>query len=435
MAEPMNILVLMGDHHRFDAMSCLGNPLARTPNLDRLAARSVRFENCFTQSPVCAPARHSLATGRYAHAQGVINNSYQPHPGMSTIAHALQPLDYRRLQFGHMHWTDPEMDTGYEPWDRVGEWRDSLPKKLEARRQWEGENITRRGTGGPSPRSREQYAGHHVSRRVVEAIEASVEQEEHFLCWVGFSEPHPPFYPPSDIYRSFDLAAIELPRQAPAGAAPPHDSIISKRREWEHLTEVELRQIIAGYYGMVQLLDGYVGTVLDALDRLGIREQTIVVWTSDHGDQMWEHELFLKFNMHEASVRVPFMIDVPGGAPGVRSELVEHIDLFPTLCDLVGAACPDSVQGRSLRGLLDGQETPEDWREAVFSQIGSTRMVRTADWKLNDYDGEPGELYDLRDDPEEFHNRIDDPDCADTAAALHDRMLAWAEANRPLTER
>ena len=104
MLKPKNILILMCDHHRFDALSCLGNPLAHTPNLDRLAAGSVRFTNCFNQALVCAPTRHSLATGRYCHAHGVITNRHKPYPGMRTIAHALQPLGYRRFNQGHIHW-------------------------------------------------------------------------------------------------------------------------------------------------------------------------------------------------------------------------------------------------------------------------------------------------------------------------------------------
>ena len=112
--------------------------------------------------------------------------------------------------------------------------------------------------------------------------------------------------------------------------------------------------MIAGYYGMIELVYGYCGMVLDALDRLGIREETIVIWTADHGDQMWEHELFLKFNMREASVHVPLLIADPRVGPGVRGELVEHIDLFSTICELIGAECPDSVQGRSL-----SQHAPE----------------------------------------------------------------------------
>ncbi|MGD2175305.1 MAG: sulfatase-like hydrolase/transferase, partial [Candidatus Brocadiaceae bacterium] len=331
----MNVLVLMCDHHRFDALSCLGNPLARTPNLDRLAARSVRFDNAFTQSPVCAPARHSLATGRYAHAQGVITNSHKPHAGMVTIAHALQPLGYRRLQQGHMHWTDPEADTGYEPWLTHAAWHDAMPREVVARYEWEGQSVTRRTTAGPSPRTREQYSGHFVAANAIGQIEEAVERGEKFLCWSAFSEPHPPFYPPRDIYERYDQSQIELPAQAPPDAPPPHETVLKKREEWAHLTEVELRQMLAGYYGMVELVDGYIGMVLEAVERLGIGDETIIVWTTDHGDQMWEHELFLKFQMHEASVHVPLLMYDPRRGPGVRSELVEHIDLFPTIYELI----------------------------------------------------------------------------------------------------
>jgi len=431
MTDHPNILVLMCDHHRFDALSCLGNPLARTPNLDALAERSVRFANCYTQSPVCSPARHSLATSRYAHAQGVTTNAGMPLPGMVTIAHALQPLGYRRFNLGHMHWKDLGMDTGYEPWITHQAWRNAMPKPVMDRYEWEAQGRTRRTTAGPSPRTREQYSGYYVAKNAIAQIEQAAGRDEPFLCWAAFSEPHPPFYPPKDIYESFDQSAIELPKQAPPDATPPHPYILHKRREWAHLTEVELRQMLAGYYGMVQLVDGYIGMVLDALQRLGVAEDTIVVWTVDHGDQMGEHEMFLKFCMYEASVHMPLLISVPRRAPGVREEFVEHVDLVPTLCDLVGAETPASMQGTSLTALLDGGRAPDGWRDAVFSQIGDVRMVRTAEWKLNTYGGEPGELYDLKSDPDEFNNRVADPACADTVRTLAGRLGQWEQANAP----
>jgi arylsulfatase A-like enzyme len=137
--------------------------------------------------------------------------------------------------------------------------------------------------------------------------------------------------------------------------------------------------------------------------------------------------------MREASVRVPLLIDAPGVEPGVRSELAEHVDLFPTLCDLVGAPIPDTVQGRSLVPLLGTAPAPESWRDAVFSQIGNLQMIRTATdagasaAMLNVYDGEPGEFFDLCSDPREFYNRIADPACADTIADLQARLRDWEE--------
>ena len=428
MADRPNILVLMCDHHRFDALSSLGNPLAHTPNLDKLASRSVRFEHCYTQSPVCSPARHTLATGRYVHAHGVLTNQDMPYDGMVTIAHALKPLGYRRFCLGSMHWKDLEMDTGYEQWVTRQVWRDAMPKHVLDRYEWEGQNITRRTTGGPSPRTREQYSGYYVAQNAISLMESAVNAGEPFLCWTAFSEPHPPFYPPKDLYEMFDQSQIQLPPQAPLEAAPPREYILEKRQEWAHLTEVEVRQILAGYYGMVALVDGYCGMILEALERLGIRDDTIVVWTVDHGDQMWEHEMFLKFCMYEASVHVPLLIDVPGHPPRVRDELMEHVDLFPTLCALVGAVCPDTVQGRSLVPLLGDDPAPKDWRDAVFSQIGHVQMIRTEEWKLNVYNGHPGELYDLKRDPYEFNNGIVDIQYSNVVQSLMGRLKEWEQA-------
>jgi choline-sulfatase len=328
------------------------------------------------------------------------------------------------------------MDNGFEPWIDQEMWRATMPADALERYDWEHQSVTRRTTGGPSTRTREQYWGYHVAASAIRQMKEAVERDEPFLCWTAFTEPHPPFYPPRELYSLIDQASIRLPDQAPPEAPPPHPEILRKRLEWAHLTEVEIRQIIAGYYGMIALVDGYVGMVLDALDRLGIRDETIVVWTVDHGDQMWEHELFLKFVMREASVHIPLLIDAPGIEPGVRSELAEHVDLFPTLCDLVGAPIPDTVQGRSLAPLLGTAPAPAGWRDAVFSQIGSVQMIHTTTSAqasaamLNVYDGEPGEFYDLAADPHEFYNRIADPTCADSISDLHARLRAWEQANQ-----
>jgi len=424
-----NVLVLMCDQFRADALSCLGHPLARTPNLDRLAARAVRFTNAFTQSPVCAPTRHSLNTGLYPHAHGVVSNSARPRGELFTLAHALSPLGYRCFQLGHMHWTDPDRPTGYEPNASTPDlWRQSQPQEVLARRQWECQDITRRTTAGPNPFGAERFWGHHVAANAVRLIESAAGQNRPFLCWASFTEPHPPFYPPRDFYERIDPSRIVLPAQPPADAPPPHERILQMRRQWQHLTAVELKQILAGYYGLVALADSFCGTVLDALDRLGVRDRTLVVFTSDHGDQMGEHGLFLKFVMREASVRVPLLIDAPGRGAGVRDELVEHVDVFPAICELLGAEIPSHVQGRSLAGLVDGTAAPADWRDAVFSREADKRMVRTRRWKLNTYGGEAGELFDLEADPDEFVNRLGDPQCAEVVRTLMDRLRRWETA-------
>lgn len=430
-----NILVLMGDHFRHDAMGWTGNPVAHTPNLDKLAAKSVRFANCFCQSPVCSPARHSLNTGQYAHRHGVVANGLEPHPGMFTLAHALKPHGYRCFHRGHMHWQGPH-DNGYEPatgesWIGKREWSDSIPEHVHRRCAEESAGGIRRTTGGPGPRSEHGHGGHYVMEKTIESIREAAGNGEPFLAWASFSEPHPPWYPPREYYALIDQNAVNLPQPSPEGAASPHPIMVKRKQEWAHLTEVEVRQIIAAYHGMVAMLDNYVGKILDVLDELGVADNTIVVWTSDHGDQLYEHEILLKFVMRESSVRVPLMISVPGTTSRIRDELVEHVDLFPTICELTGVDIPQSVQGRSILPLLGNDLAPGDWREAVFSQIdhcdvqSNIQMIRTTTWKLNVYDGEPGELYDLVNDPNEFHNLINDPSCASQTTSLHQRLKQW----------
>lgn len=387
----MNFLVITLDHQRFDAFGCRGNHLAHTPNLDALLAESMDFTNCYTQAPVCSPARHSMATGRYCHAHGVILNEAMPFSGLHTIAHALKPLGYRRFNQGHVHWRDFDMDNGYEGfWSARGDdFVESLSPAAQRRHEWEYQDITRRQSGGPSPRNREEYWGHDVAQTAIRQMREAVDEGKPFLCWTGFTEPHPPFYPPRDLYERTDQATLELPTNQDQST---HPYVAKKQQEWQHLTEVEKRQVLAGYYGMVALADEYVGKVLRAIRELGVEDETTVILTSDHGDQMWEHDLITKFVMFESSVHVPFAIRVPGQSGGTNSAFVEHVDMFPTICDLAGTPIPVSVQGRSLQPLLSG-ETPDDWRDAVFSQMGGMKMIRTEKWKLNVYDDKAGELY------------------------------------------
>jgi arylsulfatase A-like enzyme len=269
--------------------------------------------------------------------------------------------------------------------------------------------------------------------KTIAHMREAVGKGEPVLAWASFSEPHPPFYPPKEFYRMVDQAKIALPLAPPEGATSVHPEMMRRKGEWAHLTDTEIRQMIAGYYGLVALLDRYAGKVLDELNAMGVADNTIVIWTSDHGDQLWEHELFLKFVTRESSVHVPLMFRIPGRPARERSELVEHVDVFPTLCELLGAPTPETVQGRSLVPLLGDGPAPGDWRDAVFSHIdhcdiqANVEMIRTGEWKLNVYDGEPGELYDMANDPGEFHNLIGRKEYGQRLGELHERIKQWRE--------
>lgn len=419
----MNVLVIICDQLRYDALACHGNPYVQTPNIDRLAARSVNFTNVFTSAPVCSPARHSLISGLYPFAHGVVDNGIKPVRSLETAADRLNAAGYRSVHISSVP-GKANPNYGFEA---------AAPKDLDSilseenRRivEWEKTKPIRRRTAGPSTRTKEEHKGFQSAERAVQLIEEAAAAGETFHLWVGIHEPHPPFYPPKPFFEKFDQSQFKLPEKPSESAPAPHPSILDKQREWIDLTDAQKRQMFAGYYGLVEMADQFVGMVLDTVARLNLTDDTLIVLTADHGEQMGDHGLYLKFVLREQSVHVPFMIAHPKLAPGVRHELVAHVDLYPTLCDMTGTEIPENIHGRSIRPLLENGDTPDHWREEVISQINGHIMIRTGEWKLNVYDGEPGELFHLPNDPQEFCNLIRDSEYAEVV----DRLLKKLEAN------
>lgn len=408
-----NILVLTTDQHRYDALSCRGHPHVRTPNLDALVGQSVDFQSTFTQAPVCAPARYSLATGQYVNTHGVRFNSVNPSGPIYTIAHQLGANGYRCLQHGHMHWSSDTTDTGYAPLVSREMWLQSLEPEWRERVTREHDiAFIRTSMGGPSPVPEEAFFAHFLAGETIRSIDAAAAGDQPFFCWTSLFEPHPPFFPPADVYARFDQDQFSLPEQAPAGNPPIEERKKKRRRNWAHLSPVEIRQMMAGYFGLVEVVDRAVGRILDHLKATGLLENTWIIWTSDHGEQLYNHELFMKFCMYEESVHVPLSVRGPGQSPGVCTDLVEHVDLFPTLCGIAGTDIPEGIEGCSLKPFLNGESAPKGWRPIVFSQMNSLFMARTDKWKLMMRDGTAVELYNLQADPREFHNRVADPQCS-----------------------
>jgi arylsulfatase A-like enzyme len=424
----MNILVLICDELRYDALQCNGNHYVLTPNLDRLAARSVQFTNAFTSAPVCSPARHSLISGIYPFAHGVLKNGIKPVKPLVTIADKLNAKGYRSVQIGAITPMQEHSDYGFEN-KTLKDWASILSERKRKILEWEHLALTIRRTAGPSPRTAEEHKGYLVAERAVGLLEEAVAKGEKFHYWIGFPEPHPPFYPPKSYYAKFDQSQLALPHEVPRSAPDPHPSIADKQQEWSHLTDVEKRQMCAGYYGLVEMMDEFVGRVLDTVDRLNIADDTLIVFTSDHGEQLGDHNLYTKYVLREPSVHVPLMISHSMFAPAIRSELVAHVDLFPTLCDLAGADIPEDLHGVSLKTLLENGIVSEDLHKEVFSQIESHMMIRTEEWKLNVYDEKPGELYHLHNDPLEFYNLIHNPEYSKVV----ERLMKVLETRLELT--
>jgi arylsulfatase A-like enzyme len=418
----MNILVLICDQLRFDALECNGNSYVSTPNFNRLAARSVQFASAYTSAPICSPARHSLISGLYPFAHGVLNNEMKPSGPLTTVADQLNALGYRSIHVSAV----PEKGNSKYGFESVKpkNLMELLSEEDKKRVEWEHTGPIRRRSAGPSTRPTELHKGYLVAEKAVELIEEAAAKNENFHMWIGFSEPHPPFYPSRPFFEKFDQSQFKLPGEMPETAPAPHSYVTKQQQEWSHMTDDQKRQMFAGYYGLVEMADQFVGKVLDTVERLNLLEDTLIVFTADHGEQLGDHGLYLKFVMREQSVHVPLMFSHPSFTPAIRSELVAHVDLFSTLCDMAGAEIPGHLHGRSLRPLLEGEPTPSDWRKEVISQMETRLMLRTAEWKLNVYDGGPGELYQLTEDPQEFNNLIHNPEYSDIIHRLMKELEA-----------
>jgi arylsulfatase A-like enzyme len=420
----------MCDQLRYDAVGAHGNPYVDTPNLDRLAARSVRFTHAYCNSPLCGPTRHSLATGRYPYRHGVINNVLRPKEGMYTIAHHLGEHGYRRACFGHMHWQRIETgdgrpnvfpDHGYETYEAINHDVSMLGKRAQSRYLWERMGLTNRCTAGASivPEA------HCYSRQIADASIAQLREwaamGEPFLSWTSFNDPHPPFFPPAAYWAKYSAMDLPAPRMRPDGAAPSQAEV-NPDPVWSQMTPLDHRAMKAGYYGLIELADYHLGRVLDALDELDLWDDTMILFGVDHGEMMGDFGRYSKGVMWEQAVHLPFYVYHPDLAPGDRAAFAEHVDVLPTVCDYLGLPIPDGVQGRSLRPVLENTETPDDWREYALAQLNDDVMIRTTEWKLVYEDGTPTYLFDWVNDPEEYYNVIDErPDVVAELTGLFQR--------------
>lgn len=461
-----NVLFVMTDQQRFDCLGANGNANIRTPNLDRFAAQSVNFQNAFVQAPVCVPSRVSYFTGRYPHSHKNRVN-YTPCDGREVfLQKTLRDAGYRTGSVGKLHYypttADHARSTG---WDTVY-LDDGVPRNdacsdyVKWRQAHDPNAAVGYNTLAPARnpfRSALKYEYTHAAwtglhtRKVLGEFAAD---SKPFFLFSSFFDPHSPYLAPQPFDAMYDDVELPLPREVSLDdirkLPPPLQKQILRFKPEYGMPRARLEWIYRSYYAMVSMVDREVGGILDALDRSGKAGNTIVVFASDHGDQLLEHGLVGKNVFFESSIHIPFLVRWPGRiAPARRRELIETVDLVPTLLELCGLTVPDRVQGRSLAPLLAG--APYSAREMVFAENAipevitansmeyaygpgkgvagirhpDAKMVRTARWKLTHYPGHGGELYDLENDPGETRNLYSDPDDSNTIRDLQGALLDW----------
>jgi len=433
--RPPNILIIMPDQLRADTLGCSGNPVVRTPNIDRLAGEGVRFTRAYTVSPICMSARASFVSGLYPHNHHMWTNSGSLPAEDETFFHHLQRCGYYTAHIGKSHFYPHRGEhlrehEGYMHargldyvHETTGPWAtartdsymtDHWRKKglLEAFR----EDYERRRRVGPkavwpSPLPAEEFLDSYIGRKAVEFLE-SYDGGRPFCLFVGFGGPHPPWDAPGEYADMY--SPDEVPPPMPiekAGDWVPDYALGRMREGIVDASEGDFRRMKANYYGKVSLIDHWVGEILRTLERRGWSEETLVVFWSDHGEMLGNHGRLGKVVFYESSSRVPLIIRYPGRVPaGVTSHaLVEIVDVFPTLLEAAGAEPSERCLGRSLWKVLERPDSGH--RKAVFGEIfasGSYNfMVRTDRYKYAMDDAGRGYmLYDLWADPEERENLV-----------------------------
>lgn len=477
-ARPLNILWITCDELRADAVSTYGNPFTSMPAAERLAREGVQFDRAFCQMPKCVPSRCSMLTGRYPHVDGfrtlMGRASAPPHPEVKdnsmvclqadtpNLVPDLRARGYRTALIGKNHIVEWNL---HKIWfDATASWNWVKPQPGEV-----PEAMRRAEYGGVLPADFPLHR--HPDAVSADELIAFLEtpSERPFFALLDTQMPHPFYQDYPTPAAGIPLAAIPTPPCGPLAEAGSVERAIRISKKTDGLSAEERRRVRRAYYTMAEFADRQVARVLDALDRLGLADNTLVVLTSDHGDFAGDHGCYEKWDtaLFDCITRVPLLMRLPGVLPAGRrtDALVELVDLLPTTCELAGLPVPTYAQGRSLVALATG--ATESHRDAVFSQGGVERplldraapniglngsgykqqvlldfpesmlrakMVRTATHKLIHRISGEHELYDLALDPDELVNRYHDPAYVEVRFALRERLLNFlieSETNLP----
>jgi arylsulfatase A-like enzyme len=444
-ADRPNFVFMIADDQRYDALSCVqkeqGNagrfPWFRTPNMDRIAAEGVRFTNAFVVNALCSPSRACFLTGKYSHANGIWNNTTPFAETSVTHASLLRAAGYSTGYVGKWHMGTQAARPGFD-WSAspTGQSKYFDPTFLI--------------NGKPTPQKgwQDDLAGDFA----VQFLERERDKAKPFVLCVGFKAPHGPFEPPARLKNAFEG---EKARKTPNFQVRP--GFNPDKFKQPNVADGDLVNVNLNYFRCIAGVDENVGKILNALDRLKLADNTVVIYTSDNGFYLGEHGLGDKRSAYDESLRIPFLVRDPRGGKGAtRADMVLNIDLAPTLLDLANVPVPQAMQGKSFRPQLSREAPAKPLRPSFlytyFHEPGgkadapnanpggyntpTLTAVRTPTHKLIRYVSHPEwtELFDLKADPYELKNRFADPAMAEVRAALeseHDRLTKALEYKIP----
>jgi choline-sulfatase len=407
-----NLLVIMSDEHNPKVLGCAGHPVIHTPNLDALAARGTRFTAAYTTSPVCIPARAGFACGKYIHQIGYWDNADAYDGAAPSWHHHLRGRGHRVASVGKLHFRLAGEDHGFSEeiipmhiyegkGDLLGLIRDDMPQR--------GNSKKMIAMAGPGESTYTFYDKDICSRaQVWLREEAPKAKDRPWVLFVSFVAPHFPLTAPPEHYYRYWGRELPMPKLYAREERPTHPYLADYGRNFNYDDYFEgpqdVKKALSGYFGLVSYLDENVGKVLGALRDSGMADDTVVMYTSDHGDNLGARGLWGKSTMFEEIAGVPFLLAGPGVPAGrVVDTPVSHVDAFPTIVELAGESMPEGFPGVNLVRIAEGLR-PERTVLSEYHGMGSSTgafAVRVGKWKYVHYAKYPPQLFDLERDPEE----------------------------------
>ncbi len=424
-----NVLFIISDDLTATAVSSYENKACQTPNIDQLASEGVRFTKAYSQYPVCGPSRASLMFGYYPSATGTygyVSGRENVGPDRKSWAQLFRDNGYYTARVSKIyHMGVPiDIEKGSDGEDDPASWTEKFNSQgPEWKAPGEGELVQGNPDGtlpikGGNVMTIVKADGddlvHSDGRTAEKACQLIREHKnDPFFLAVGFVRPHVPFVAPANYFEPYPHEEVNLPRKVEGDWDDiPKRGINYVTSVNGQMNETQEKKAVAAYYASVSYMDAQVGKVLKTLEEEGLEDNTIVVFTSDHGFHLGEHSFWMKVSLHEESVRVPMIIKVPGKKPAVCHSFAELVDLYPTIAELAGLEYSEHLQGKSLAKTLDNPEHAV--RDMAFSvtQGGKSFLLRTDKWAYIQYDEDAGsgiELFDMEKDPEQFTNLAENP--------------------------
>jgi len=438
-SRPPNIVLIMSDQHNPHILGCAGDPIVRTPNLDALSGRGVRFENLYCPYPLCVPSRMAFMAAQYPSPISSWDNGAMLGSDVPTFAHSLGVSGCEAVLCGRMHFVGPDQSHGFERRIHGDAWGWLTPEiRGSGDRRTTGQRRYAVEVSGHGRAGYEAY-DESVTRAACEFIGSRAADERPYCLVVGWMLPHNPLICERSLFEEYmdALGPYEPPSEEAVARLHPAMRIWRERRQADRIDPECARRGRAAYYGLATTLDRNVGRILEAIDAASDAENTVVIYTSDHGDMAGEQGLWWKSSFYDGAARVPCIASWPGRFPAGREvrEVTSLIDVAPTVLELAGAEPLPDATGLSLARFLRGEPAP-DWPNQAFCEYAGLQgdqpscMIRRGPWKLNYY-SEFGshQLFNLDQDPWELNDLRDAPAHRDVAADLLDRILSWWSAD------